>query len=138
MNQTKLVPLLSKMESLAINKMNINMRQDTITLRLKPLHEKRDEIEITFEGVTAFYYLDENKQVHYDWDLKATNLKSITYYSDGIGEFAAIEVVNGIEVGPFAVSYPNFVLEMMDKTLFIEAKAIKINDKKFKMGFPMN
>lgn len=138
MNQTKLIPLLNKMDSLSINKMNINMRKDTITLKLRPLQEKREEIEITFEGVSAFYYLDENKQVHYDWDLKATNINAITYYSDGIGEFAAIEVVNGIEVGPFAVSHPNFVLEMMDKTLFIEALAVKINDKKFKTGYPMN
>ncbi len=138
MNQTKLIPLLSQMESLAINKMNINMRKDTITLKLKTLQEKRDDIDITFEGVSAFYYIDENKQVHYDWDLKATNINSITYYSDGIGEFAAIEVIDGIETGPFAVSYPNFVLEMMDKTLFIEAQSVKINDKKFKMGYPMN
>ncbi len=129
MNQTKLIPLLSQMESLAINKMNINMRKDTITLKLKTLQEKRDDIDITFEGVSAFYYIDENKQVHYDWDLKATNINSITYYSDGIGEFAAIEVIDGIETGPFAVSYPNFVLEMMDKTLFIEAQSVKINDK---------
>jgi len=138
MNQTKLIPLLSQMESLAINKMNINMRKDTITLKLKTLQEKRDDIDITFEGVSAFYYIDENKQVHYDWELKATNINSITYYSDGIGEFAAIEVIDGIETGPFAVSYPNFVLEMMDKTLFIEAQSVKINDKKFKMGYPMN
>ena len=138
MNQTKLIPLLNTIESLSINKMNINMRKDTITLKLLPLQSNNEEVEITFEGVSAFYYIDENKQVHHDWNLKATNINSITYYSDGIGEFAAIEVINGIEVGPSAVSYPNYVLEMMDKTLFIEAVSAKINGKKFNTGFPMN
>ena len=138
MNQTKLIPLLNMVESLSINKMNINMRADTISLKLIKLQEKNEEIEIIFEGVSAFYYIDENKNIHYDWDIQSTNLNSITYYSDGIGEFQALEVINGVEVEPFAVSYPNFVLEMMDKSLFIEAKSVKINDKKFKTGYPMN
>lgn len=138
MNQTKLIPLLNMVESLLINKMNINMRADTISLKLIKLQENNEEIEIIFEGVSAFYYIDENKQIHYDWDIKSTNLNSITYYSDGIGEFQAIEVINGVEVEPFAVSHPNFVLEMMDKSLFIEAQSVKINNKKFKTGYPMN
>lgn len=138
MNQTKLIPLLNTIESLSINKMDLNMRKDTITLKLVPLQKNEDELEITFEGVSAFYYIDENKQIHHDWDLKETNINAITYYKDGIGEFAAIEVVNGIEIGLSAVSHPNYVLEMMDKTLFIEAISAKINGKNFNTGYPMN
>lgn len=139
MNQTKLIPFLDTMGSAIIDGMNINLKQDTITLRLKPNHMGlTDPIEITFEEVSAFYYLDEHKQAHPIPNTPREQLSAISFYSEGFGQFAAIEVVDGIESPPFVVSYPNFIISMMDRSLLIEARSVKINGHTYRVGYPKN
>lgn len=139
MNQTKLIPFLDTMGSALIDGMNINLKQDTITLRLKPNHMGlTDPIEITFEEVSAFYYLDEHRQAQPLRNPTSETLSAISFYSEGFGQFAAIEVVDGIESPPFVVSYPNFIISMMDRSLLIEARTVKINGQTYRVGYPKN
>lgn len=139
MNQTKLIPFLDTMGSALIDGMNINLKQDTITLRLKPDHMNlTDPIEVTFEEVSAFYYLDEHQQAQPMRNPSRDQLSAISFYSEGFGQFAAIEVVDGIESPPFVVSYPNFIISMMDRSLLIEARTVKINGQTYRVGYPKN
>ena len=139
MNQTKLIPFLDTMESALIDGMNINLKQDTITLWLKSDHKGMTEpIEITFEEVSAFYYLDEYRQGSPVKNPRREQLNAISFYSEGFGQFAAIEVVDGIESPPFVVSYPNFIISTMDRSLLIEARTVKINGQTYRVGYPKN
>lgn len=139
MNQTKLVPFLDTMGSALIDGMNINLIKDTITIRLKPEHGGFTEpVEITFEEVSAFYYLDEHRQPMPVQGSPKEHLNAISFYSEGFGQFAAIEVVNGVESPPFAVSYPNFIITMMDRSLLIEARSVRINGQTYRVGYPQN
>ncbi len=139
MNQTKLIPFLDTMGSALIDGMNINLKQDTITIRLKPEGCGITEaVEVTFEEVSAFYYLDEHRQPMALQAPPREQLHAISFYSEGFGQFAAIEVVNGVESAPFAVSYPNFIITMMDRSLLIEARSVKINGQTYRVGYPKN
>jgi len=140
MSLTKLIPYLDTMGMSLIDRMNIDLRQDTITLILKPQNmDLYDPVEITFEEVSSFYYLDENRQPQpYRTTPTSNRIDAISYYSEGFGQFAAIEVINGVEKGPFAVSYPNFIVTMMDRSLLIEARTVKINGQTFRVGYPSN
>lgn len=139
MNQTKLVPFLDTMGSSFINGLNINLKQDTITLWLTASETYPDSpIEITFEEVSAFYYLDEHPQAQNVLSTPREKLSAISFYSEGFGQFAAIEVVDGVESPPFVVSYPNFIISMMDRSLLIEARTVKINGQTYRVGYPKN
>lgn len=139
MNQTKLIPFLDTMGSALIDGMNINLKQDTITLRLKSdTIGLSNPIEITFEEVSAFYYLDEHRQAQPMLGPQKEQLSAISFYSEGFGQLAAIEVVDGVESPPFVVSYPNFIISMMDRSLLIEARTVKINGQTYRVGYPKN
>lgn len=139
MNQTKLIPFLDTMGSALIDGMNINLKQDTITLWLKPdTRGPSSPVEITFEEVSAFYYLDEHRQAPPLLAPPKDQLSAISFYSEGFGQFAAIEVVDGVESPPFVVSYPNFIISMMDRSLLIEARTVKINGQTYRVGYPKN
>lgn len=139
MNQTKLIPFLDTMGSARIDGLNINLKQETITIRLRHTQKKASEpIEITFEEVSSFYYLDEHHQTHPVPEAVTGGLSTVSFYSEGFGQFAAIEVVDGIEKPPFSVSYPNFIVTMMDRSLLIEARSVKINGQAYRVGYPKN
>lgn len=139
MNQTKLIPFLDTMGMALIDGMNINLKQDTITLWLKQdTIELSTPIEITFEEVSAFYYLDEHRQAQPMLSPPKGQVSAISFYSEGFGQFAAIEVIDGIESAPFVVSYPNFIISMMDRSLLIEARTVKINGQAYRVGYPKN
>lgn len=139
MNQTKLIPFLDTMGSALINGLNINLKQDTITLWLTTNHMDLDKlIEITFEEVSAFYYLDEHRQAQPLRNGPREQLSAISFYSEGFGQFAAIEVIDGVESAPFVVSYPNFIISMKDRSLLIEARTVKINGQTYRVGYPKN
>ena len=139
MNQTKLIPLLDTMGSALIDSMNINLKQDTITLWLKPdTIGPSAPVEITFEEVSAFYYLDEHQQAQTLRAPQKKKLSAISFYSEGFGQLAAIEVIDGIESPPFVVSYPNFIISMLDRSLLIEARTVKINGQAYRVGYPNN
>ncbi|WIF95939.1 hypothetical protein [Caminicella sporogenes] len=137
MSTSKLKPLLNNLSQSIIKKMNINIPKDMISIDIKKENPNScDEYKVVFEEVFSFYFVNENtnlvKKAYFD----CTKLTSIGYYENGIGEFANADVSDIEELKAEDVSLPNFALELKNSSMFIEARSIKINDKKFKVGYP--
>lgn len=137
MNTSKLKPLLSNLSQSVIKKMNINIPEDMISIYIKKEDSNScDEYKVVFEEVFSFYFVNEDgnlvKKPYFD----CTKLNSIEYYENGVGEFANADISDIEELRDEDISLPNFALELKNSSMFIEARSIKINDKKFKVGYP--
>lgn len=125
----KLDPILDDLRQITLNTLAINVLDDKISLDLvKKQHS--ESLTINFDGVSSFFFIDESKATEHDRTLANTNINSIAYYEDGLGEFSTLEEDYG-EYGIKTVTIPNFAVEMKDSSLFIEADFIEINGERF-------
>ncbi len=139
MNQTRLVPMLDSIAATWIDNLNINFSKDTLTLHLKydPQHDTVD-LNLVFEEVSAFYFLDEKNNAIENVDVARETISSIIYYPSGFGEFVSIEVAEEDGEEYVSIAKPNFLIKMVEKSLLVEAKCVTINEKRFRIGYPMN
>jgi len=137
MASSKLEPLLTSMSQSTIKSMNINVPGEVISLDIKKENlDSSSEYSIVFEEVFSFYYVNEEGTIVEKPYIDSTKLSSIGYYKDGVGEFINTDVENDEDLSENDISLPNFAIEMLNSSIFIEARSIKINDKKFKVGYP--
>lgn len=135
MQDSRLISLLSRLGSSKLEKLDINMPNDVISMDIKMSNESDNSCKVTFEEVSSFYFVNEEGKMLSKVELDNTSLNSIGYYKDGVGEFIYYDLTKD-EISDEDVSYPNFAIDMKDTSIYIEAKSIKINDKKFKVGYP--
>jgi len=117
---SKVTPLLSGLQNMPIDKFQIDTKNDTIKLNFTENSKKIDEI--IFDEVTSFYYLDHDQEDHDEH----TSLNNIMYCGAQTPDYIDIS-----EDEDVAVSIPNFVLELNDSNVFIEANSIIINNEKY-------
>ena len=121
MNNT-LTPVLSKITKLPIGGFQIDTKNDVITLNFDSKDNSDQVSEIIFNEVTSFYYLDHDQS---DEEENAS-LNNIMYCGDSLPDF-----VDYAEEDDIAVSIPNFIIELNDSNMFIEANSIVIDQKKY-------
>ncbi len=123
---TKLDPLLSTLDSSALEQLNIDMDDHSISLDILPKTKK--DTKIRFDGVSAFYYIDSSEPAT---EAASNQLHSITHHYRGFGEFAAVRSMDAPEEDPYMVSIPNFAISLNESSLFIEATKVSIDDQVF-------
>lgn len=135
MSLTKLGPILNSLKQSTIEKFDINVPKDKISLDVKINKNATDKVKIVFEEVFSFYFINEEDNISEKSCFDYTKLNSIGYYENGVGEFASFDCPDD-DITEMDVSLPNFALDLLDSSIFIEARSIKINDKNFRVGYP--
>lgn len=124
---TKLDPILSTLDASKIGRMNIDLDGSTLSLNLLP--EQQSDVDVRFEGVSAFYYIDGSDEKQSE---PKSQVHSITYHQRGFGEFAAVRYLDDpADDGDFHVSIPNFAISLDESSIFIEAESVRIDDQVF-------
>ncbi len=136
MLKSNLENILSFIGPSTIEKMSIDIPKDKISIDITTTSNTRDnKYKLVFEEVFSFYYVNSNGSLEKSPLVNSTQLNSIIYYKDGIGEF--INIDRPIEeLTDEDIALPNFALELLDSSMFIEARSIRINDKRFRVGYP--
>ncbi len=135
MSKSKLMPLLDSLQQSIIEKFDIDIPKEKISIHIKNNTDSDDKVKIIFEEVFSFYFINEIEDLSIKPCFDYTQLNSIGYYENGVGEFANLDCPDD-EITEKDISLPNFALELFDSSIFIEARSIKIDDKKFKVGYP--
>jgi len=117
---SNITPVLSGLSNIPIDKFQIDTKNDMIKLNFTENNDKIEEI--VFNEVTSFYYLDHDEIS----EEEKASLNNIMYCGT-----QAPDYINISEDDDVAVSIPNFVLELNDSNVFIEANSIVINKKKY-------
>lgn len=130
--KTKLLPLLDDFGLSNINQLQFDINDDAIKINIQKSSNDLP-IEVIFEEVTAFYFIDGNNDMN---RVSANNLNSIVYYETGFGEFASAS--EDVESDEPNISIPNFALDLVDSSLYIEAKKINIGGQVFDVSRPIH
>lgn len=118
-----LMPILSSISKLPIDTFQIDTKNDTIKLNFEASNTSEHIKEIIFGEVTSFYYLDHDNATDRD---ENTSLNNIMYCGQQFPD-----IINLPEEEDVAVSIPNFIIELNDSNMFIEANSIIINEEKY-------
>lgn len=120
-------PVLDVYSKGKIDAVHINMDYDIISVEVHN-KENPEPVEITFEDVRAFYYIDHN--IDSSLEINFDSLNAIVYDTTGFGEFTAVH--QELDEDPF-VAVPNFAVSLNDSSLYIDAERIRILDKSYKV-----
>ncbi|SHK17003.1 YxiG family protein [Paramaledivibacter caminithermalis] len=135
--KTRLKPLLNSLKQSTIERFDINVPREKIVIDIKTNSDPNDKVKIVFEEVFSFYFINKQDDLKIKSCFDYTKLNSIGYYENGIGEFTSLNNSDD-EITERDISLPNFALELIDSSIFIEARSIRINDKNFRVGYPSN
>ena len=126
----ELNPWLDQLDSSKIDALKIDLEDQKISFKLTP--EKTVHVDIEFDGVNAFYYIDDS-DAFVKADTKKDLVNSIAYHKSGFGEFASVRSIAELapEASPIEVSIPNFAISLNDSSMYIEARSININGNQF-------
>ncbi len=125
----ELSPWLDQLDASRIDALKIDLEDKKISFQLTP--NKEDLVNLEFEGVNAFYYIDDS-DTSITADMKKEHINSIVYHKAGFGEFASVKPLEDLTEGnPFEISVPNFAISLQDSSMYIEADSININGNQF-------
>lgn len=128
MNLKELDKVLFEKGKGQVQNLDFNFDHDTISFELK--NEYHEVTEIIFEKVNSFFFIESDNAIE-----EMENINSISYYGSGFGEFSKAEYA--YDESP-KMSIPNFALDLNSSSIFIEAKSIFINGKKFNLRQLLN
>lgn len=120
-------PVLDAYSKGKIDTVNFDMDYDQISVAIQS-NEHIEPVEVIFEDVKAFYYIDHD--VVSTLDISTDNLNAIAYDISGFGEFTAIGNRYSDEQ---YVSMPNFAVSVKDSSLYIDANKIRILNKSYQV-----
>ena len=123
---SQVTPLLTNLSNMEINTFHIDTKNDVIKLNFNIEANKNQVSEIIFKDVTSFYYMDNNDDLPTSDD-ENVSLNNIMYCGTNGGDFINISPQDDGDT----VSVPNFVLELTDSSIFIEADSIIIDKQKY-------
>jgi len=119
---TELMPILTSISKLPIDAFQFDRKNDSIKMNFIK-SEEADINEIIFNKVKSFYYKDHDSN---EDTYQSENLKSIMYCGDRPQDFLDLP-----EDEEMMISVPNFIIELNDSNIFIEAQSIVINNEHF-------
>lgn len=118
-----LMPILSNISKLPIDAFQIDTKNDIIKLNFTSDENQEKVKEIIFNDVTSFYYLDHDKNSD---DALKQSLNNIMYVG-----YQASDYIDIPEEEEAHISIPNFIIELNDSNMFIEANSIVIDSQKY-------
>lgn len=118
-----LMPALTSISKLPINTFQIDTKNDIIKLNFESINDDSQVSEIIFNDVVSFYYLDHDDATDQN---ESPSLNTIMYCGNSTPDY-----INIPEEDDVAVSIPNFIIELNDSNMFIEANSIVIDQKKY-------
>lgn len=122
MNQN-LMPILTNISKMPIHAFQFDTKNDRIKVNFSK-NDFNEVNEIIFDQVTSFYYKDHDGQEN---DYSHENINSIMYCGHQPYE------LNLPEDDDMMISIPNFIIELNDSNIFIEAQSIVINKEQYKV-----
>lgn len=114
---------------------NFDMLKNQISFKLKLIsHDIETDYNLIFKQVSSFFFINENGELRFNFNEyeegNYLELTSIGYYENGIGEI----LINSKQSwAKECYANANFVLEIWNRTLFIEAGIVEINDKVYNL-----
>ena len=141
-----LVTELANLESGTINAVDIDVLHQTITFHVQTRWGPEPEPHVAiFEDVASFYMILGSDAKRYEWLRKrpVTEKKGIGewtsagYYPESVGT-VKIHAKPGSWESGWVIRYsthPNFVVEMGDQQMLIEARSVRIDGRSFEVGF---
>lgn len=101
---------------------------------------KEEKYSIKFKGVSSYHFYEDSEEERINPldpdDGDYLELTSIQFYENGVGD-----ITTKSETEKWAEQYysnSNFVLEIWNSMLFIEASNIILNDIEYKLKYPNN
>lgn len=85
MESSKLHSLLSGLSLSKLERLEINMPKEVISMDIKKEDTAYDKYEVVFEEVNSFYFINEEGIILKDLPIEKSQLNSIGYYSNGVG-----------------------------------------------------
>jgi hypothetical protein len=144
-----LVTELANLESGTIKALDINVLRQTITFHVQTQWGPEPEPHVAvFEDVASFYMVLGSDAKRYEW-LRTGLLTdrqvigewtSAGYYSESVGT-VRIHTKPGSWESGWVIRYnthPNFVVELRDAVMLIEARLVRIDDKPFEVALIEN
>ncbi len=127
---SELNPWLCQLDASKIDALQINLEDKKISFKLTPAAS--DHVDLEFDGVDAFYYIDDSDTA-LTADSKKDLIHSIAYHKAGFGEFASVKSLPELSMteSPIEISIPNFAISLNDSSMYIEAKSVNINGNRF-------
>jgi hypothetical protein len=129
---SELNPWLGQLDASKIEALQINLENKKISFKLTPTAV--DHVDLEFDGVNAFYYIDDSDTT-VTADSKKELIHSIAYHKAGFGEFASVKSLPEMSLDevPIEVSIPNFAISLNDSSMYIEAASVNINGNRFEV-----
>ena len=125
--------------------LQIDLFRSTITYRIRGPYGKEHHT-VVFSGVSSFYYTRGEGTTRFEepyhelfgdtWAV--SEWTSARYYPNGVGVANVEGALGSIEsqwVGRHATT-PNFAIEQLAGTFFIEASRVQVDDQVFEVGYP--
>ncbi|UOY92394.1 hypothetical protein MUG87_18530 [Ectobacillus sp. JY-23] len=130
LNNDKIQSLLDSFFGTVIDKLDFDLVNNKISLRLDMNGRKTTYREIEFTDVWAHYYIKDPASLEVDFsETGYLQLAAIEYYPKGIGSIKCHSKID--EWFNQVSSNANFALDIWESLLLIEARSIKINQEFF-------
>lgn len=113
-----------------IKNYHIENKDDTVTVHI--FNNDGSELTITFKEINGYYYQDFDGLNDLELKPYSKNLGFISYYKHGFAQFLQIDMKNQEEL---VTSVPNFVINLVDASIYVDANIIEINDDVFYMNY---
>ena len=132
---------LNELWAAVIDFYEFDILNHTITFELTVIENgKEEKHNVKFKGVSSYHFYEDSEEQRINPlepdEGDYLELTSIQFYENGIGD-----ITTKSETEKWAEQYysnSNFVLEMWNSMLFIEASNIILNDVEYKVKYPNN
>lgn len=137
LGESELQKKLNELWAGIIEYFQINILKNTISFSIEVIENgQKNKYNLIFNRVSSYYFVHDSGEQRYNIldpeEGDYLELTSIDYYKDGLD----IKMKSLTE--EWAKQYysnANFVLEIWNSMLFIEAKSVAINEKIFEVGY---
>lgn len=127
----KLETQLNELKIHTIKNYEINNDNDILTITIKNYNNK--ELIIRFKDVKSYSFQNFDSSSN-SLELKSISpkLDFITYYKHG---FAHISEIDSFTFEELKTSIPNFAINLIDASIYIDANIIEINGENFQINY---
>lgn len=121
---------LEKFKNHSIEKLKITDTNNQLELTITTIDGEKTTIK--FKNVKGYYYQDFENINNIQFNKFQNHLNLISYYEEGFARFSKIDLE---DLDNTKVSVPNFVINLINSTLFIESSVIEIDNNDYKVDY---
>lgn len=124
-------PILNDIGTGTIENFHIDNNNNEIVVHIKGNNGNLKTLR--FKDIKGYYFMDISDSNNLNLDDYISDLNTVSYYKSGFGRFANVNMNNPKNVN---VSIPNFAINLINSSIFIEAETIEIDEESYKVNFP--